>query len=113
MRYRNSSGLRTELPQDPPGDREVVESCVAQSVACEAFNASNPRLHIVWDGHAARVWLGIDRMSLGQEAELVRTVMRALQLHGMHLSALICNGRTLHEADALHRSTPTFHQQEI
>jgi Meckel syndrome type 1 protein len=70
-----------------------------------------PRLTAAFDGRSVQVWLGID--GAADVGALLRTVQRVLREHGLELSALTCNGRTVYRAriDAASAST-AIHWEE-
>jgi hypothetical protein len=66
------------------------------------------RLHVQWEGDAARIWLGLDAGGLGRLPELTQALSHWLGGLGLRLRSIVCNGRTWLDRGepALDTSTP-------
>lgn len=90
----NVSAERDE-PSLPRMDRSAPVG-PRQPVLLRATGGGDPvRVHVQWDGDAARVWVGVDAAHALQLPEVAGMVVHWLSGQGIRVQEVVCNGKAL------------------
>ncbi|WP_229722323.1 hypothetical protein [Xylophilus rhododendri] len=66
------------------------------------------RLSAHWTAQGVRIWLGADARALPSLPSVQAAIGPWLRLHGQQLLSLMCNGRPVRPAHAMHGAIPEF-----